>query len=498
MFCGSRRRINTQWIWPIGAAALFMAAGCGDDGGGGDGGNGGDDGGTLQVPSTYSYDSRFRAGSSLAYSGQIFRQVLISDLEAQIGDLTERIDTGALTPVAGDVVAELNFYYLFDGDTSGGVEHGISTTPPTTQTTYGDISGGPTLQGKVAGNDAVGQHQDWATAFVGWDDAAVTTPDSLVLYWFQQIETLAIDRSNGTIPLEPDGTTPISKVFVTELGQDYQQLVQTFLVGAVAFSQGTDDYLDDDIDGKGLRSDNTAQDGDTGWTVLERAWDEAFGYFGAARDYGNYTDDEIAGEGGRDGYSNGYYDSDGSGTIDLLSEFNFDYAVNAAKRDRSSSATATTDFTADAWGAFLTGRAIIAASDTLSDTQMRDLQDQRDIAVRAWENTIAATAVHYINVVLQEMGKFGTVDYSFSNHAQQWSQLKGVALSFQFNPRSSLTAAQFADLHTKIGQAPVLPNRPQPDIDAYRAALLAARDILKSAYGFADANMGDNGGNGAW
>ena len=61
----------------------------------------------------------------------------------------------------------------------------------------------------------------------------------------------------------------------------------------------------------------------------------------AARNFSDYTDDEIAGKGGRDNFR--FNDADGDGQIDLT-EFNFGNSVNAAKRDRKGSGS---DFTAD-------------------------------------------------------------------------------------------------------------------------------------------------------
>jgi hypothetical protein len=453
------------------------------------------DGGTP-APVSYTFKSRFSpTSSSVVYSGQIFRHVLISDLQAHIGGLTERIDKGTFVPTTGKVVAELNFYYLFDGATSGTVIHGISTMPPATQKAYADIAGGASLQGKIAGNDPIGQHRDWSKAFVGWQATGVTTPDSLVAHWFAQIENLAVGRATGTIPKDPS-RKPINKVFVTQDGQDYQHLVQKLLLGAIAFSQGTDKYLDDDVAGQGLLADNTKPDkGTSPYTALEHAWDEGFGYFGAARDYGNYTDEELA--------AKGYHDSNGNGSIDLLSEFNFGHSVNAAKRDLGSHASAKTDFTAEAWGAFLKGRSLITATaGALDAAQILDLKVQRNIAVRAWDNAVAATIVHYINEVLRDMGKFkeesGPAGYDFLAHAKHWSELKGFALSLQFNPRSQLSNDLFARLHDKLGQAPVLPSRSDADISAYKTGLLAARDSLQQAYKFAAANMGDANGAGGW
>jgi len=96
------------------------------------------------------------------------------------------------------------------------------------------------------------------------------------------------------------------------------------------------------------------------------------------------------------------------------------------------------------------------------------------------------------------MGRFGGAEYKFLDHAKHWSELKGFALSLQFNPRSPLTGAQFEALHGKLGDRPVLPNATPSDIAAYKTALQDARNILKAAYGFADANMGDANGLNGW
>jgi hypothetical protein len=282
-------------------------------------------------------------------------------------------------------------------------------------------------------------------------------------------------------------------VHVTEQGHDLQQLVQKLLVMGVAFSQGTDDYLDDDKEGKGILVDNLkpAEAGKP-YTALEHHWDEAFGYFGAAADYNDYTDAEIA--------SPGYKDSNKDQKIDLLSEFNFGASSNAAKRDVGSASTAKTDFTKAIFDAFLQGRTIISsAAGPLSESKLTELKEQRDIIVLNWEKAISATLVHYINSVLQHMNRFGDEEaYKFLYHAKHWSEMKGFALGLQFNPRSPLTAAKFAEFHTLVGDAPVLKDADEEEIANYKHALRLARAILKEAYGFADANLGDADGKNGW
>ena len=265
---------------------------------------------------------------------------------------------------------------------------------------------------------------------------------------------------------------------------------------AVAFSQGADDYLDDDTEDKGLLSSNERA-GENTYSTLEHQWDEGFGYFGAARDYDMYTDDEIASAGGRDDWQ-GLHDTNGDCRIDLTAEVNFAASVNAAKRDRG--ATVATDFTGDAFQAFVDGRALIASVDgPLSEAQLDELRGYRDAALAAWEAAYAATVVHYINDTLADMDAFGTEDYSFTDHAKHWSELKGFALGFQFNRFSPMlesigspgVATRFTRFHALVGDAPVLADAGETAIADYRAALEEARELVGEAYGFDEDNLAD-------
>ncbi len=449
----------------------------------------------LKVPTTYTFEPTLGTGDAVSYSGQIHRHVLIGDLKSWIGGLTAKIDGGKAYK-AGDVRKGLDFFYAYDAGAGADVALTLKTTPATKQAKYGDLSS-KSLKAKFAGNDAKGQHKKWATEFAGWKGQA--SAEGLLLSWFDQLDQLAVDRVAGKIGKDPAGGA-LTKVYVTETGLDLQQLTQKLLLGAIAFSQGADDYLDDDTANKGLNSDNTKAESDgKAYTALEHAWDEGFGYFGAARDYGDYTDDEIAGKGGRDGYKDGYHDTDGDGKIDLLSELNFGHSLNAAKRDRGSKDLAATDYTKSIFEAFLKGRTIIASAGAkaLSDKQMTDLKAQRDIIVRDWEAAMAATLVHYFNETLADMANIGTKDYSFYDHAKHWSELKGFALALQFS-RFSPLAKDFAAMHDKIGDAPVLPSADGQTRESYVKALVAARTMVMTAYGFDAKLAGDDKGQGGW
>ncbi|MFW6050746.1 MAG: DUF4856 domain-containing protein [Myxococcota bacterium] len=474
------------------AAAIVLAlaaAGCGDDGNGS---------GDLVVPETYAFESAFEPGeSSVSYSGQTMRHVLIHDLNDYIAGLDSAIP-GSFSPSEdGEVVTELDAYFRFNDSVSGGQTIRLSTTPDPRQMTYDDVGTGKDLVGKLAGNDGDPStyHRDFSEEFAGWSDASIAdqgggidTPEGLVVAFFESLEELAIAQVGGA---RTDGQGEPIPVYVTDEGQDLKQLIQKFLLGAITFSQGADDYLDDDVEGKGLLADNVEQDDGAPYTSLEHQWDEGFGYFGAARDYGDYTDDEIAGAGGRDGWASGYHDTDGDGAIDLESEYNFGHSQNAGKRDRG--AVVETDLTGQAFEAFVTGRAIInhAAGRELTDEELADLREQRDLALDAWEKAVAATVVHYINDTLEAMDAIGTDDYAFANHAKVWSELKGFALGFQFSPHSPLSQEDFETLHTLLRDAPVLEEDGEEALSTYRDDLLDARDLLESAYGFDPTNVAD-------
>ncbi len=426
--------------------------------------------------------------SSVSYSGQIARHYLIAALNDYIGSLTTDMSAEELESREA-VMTKLNSFYRMTAEEYDLLAETIivDLVDSPYQTSLLDISSSlKDLADKIAGNDPVGQHKDWtAEGLVGWGEAGSTTPEGLLQNWFGMLADNAQTHIDGTVRQDINGND-INKLYITEDGRDLKQLIQKFLLGAVPFSQGTDDYLDDDTEGKGLLTSNMVEEGKF-YSTLEHQWDEGFGYFGAARNYLDYSDDEIAGKGGREGWSAGYQDTDGDNLIDFNSEYNWGNSVNAAKRDRGTAdATNPTDYSTQAFTAFMQGRNIINQNvgAELTDAQMQELQAQRDIAVEYWEKSIAATVVHYINDSNADLTALATddVDFSYSDLAKHWSELKGFALGLQFNPRSPLTDEQFAELHSLIGDAPVLGTAEQ--IEAYQADLLAARDILQAAYEF--------------
>ena len=448
----------------------------------------------LNVPANYEFESRCMPGmSSVSHTGQTARQILMIELSGFLADLTDEIDAERFDPTTTDVTDTLNYYYSLAGaDRGGDMFNYFSTSPSLDQTTWGEISSAR-LENKLSPNDsATDQFAMGSRTFAGWSDTSVLTggateitPPNLIEGWFQIIEDNALARANGTESASRSGTP----VYVTDNGLNLQQLINKLLIVGVAFSQAADDYLDDDVEGKGLLASNECGDGT--YTALEHAWDEGIGYFGAADHYGEWTSADLAGPS-----SGRCRDIDMSGGIDAVSECNYGMAVNAGKRDNAAASIAPTGYGAQIWDAFRTGRAIITDADgPLSTDQATALREQRDLVIGGWERVIMATSLHYINDVLADLATCGTADYSYSDHIKHWAEMKAYGLAAQFNRNSPLTAAQFTEIHGIFGDAPVLCDAVD---DGYLEGLRRARTVLATAYGFDSALLGDDNGAGGW
>jgi hypothetical protein len=235
------------------------------------------------------------------------------------------------------------------------------------------------------------------------------------------------------------------------------------------------------------------REGDLAYGALEHAWDEAFGYFGAARDYDRYTAEEAAALGGP-GRANGWHDTNADCRVSLASEVNFGAAASAAARDLGS--VIATNLRGEIFDAFVAGRSLLArAEGPLSSAERAELAAHRDQIVAAWEQTLAATVVHGVNALGKDidLALVSSADYAFLTHARHWSELKGLALAFQFNPSSPLSAEAFAVLHELIGDVPAVPDTLPPrnvrELESYAVNLRRARDLIEQAYGFAPENV---------
>jgi hypothetical protein len=413
----------------------------------------------LTVPTTYNFDSRFNTGeSSVGISGQIARQLQLQDLKILIGGLSS---TGA----AAVTVADLNGIYDY-ADTGLSILTTVPDGLTASATTYEGVSTGKKMRGRQ-GTDKV---LLGSAGIVG--NAADITVDELMQSFFTTIAANAADASKlGT-----------KAVYNTADGLDLSQMVNKVLIGAILFDQLSSKYLADILD----RDNTVARSDGADDTVQEHRFDEAFGYFGGARDYSSYTDIELAGS-----LSDYAKDSNSDGTLDFTTEYNFGLSRNAGKRDKGGTGV---DFTDDIFSAFLAGRTAIVNGD------MAALATHRKAVSEGFEKVIAATAVHYINDSMDDMATLTADEITNKNNYnlnKHWGEMKGFTFALQFGYRGDATGGPMAiiseasviALHALMGNAPVYAAVGSTEADAYLADLQSAKDILKSAYGFSDANM---------
>ena len=422
---------------------------------------------------TYTFDSKLNAGeSSVNYTGQQARQLLIGELKTFIGSDALQVGNTAGKDAA---LANLNRIYA-DGVSASGTslaevnvyatgnvtDISVSVDSPLTltQTNYSEVyaaAGTKFLKEKLAGVD----NDLSMTQFIGWDVTAPderSKPDALIQTWFDEIATMATDNDTAT-------------TYVNAQGHDLNQLVQKFLFGAVTYSQAARDYLKAD---KGLLKQNTIADKEgKPYTSLEHQWDEGFGYFGAATHYLSKTDAEIK--------ASAVIDANNDGVVDLLGgEYNYGLAVYASKMDIS---TGSTDYSKQAMAAFIEGRELIQANfgkDPVAGEGFHtELVKISERALGAMENVIATATIHYINSTITDVQAYTT---DISTVAKHWSEMKGFALSLQFSPIATISEADLIAVHALLGQSPKVSIA--AGIDAYIADLQSARTKLQVAYGF--------------
>ena len=394
----------------------------------------------IAVPSAYVFDSRFVEGeSSVSYSGQTVRNLLLQDLKVLIDSLGK---AGAQPAAVQDM---LNLYAYDDSlnlqslSTAGAMS--------VKESRYSSISTGKNLSGKISGDVVIGYNR---------------TADDLVREWFQVIADNSQDPAKLGTPA----------VYTDDNGVDLTQMINKVLIGAVPYYQATGVYLNGLLE----RDNSEARDGTDPYTSMEHGWDEAFGYFGAARDYFRYTDEQLAGSVG-----DFTFDSNSDGSIDFKSEYNFGLSRNAGKRDKGGSGV---DFTQEIFSAFLNGRTLITNQGTVVD-----ITEQRRLAANGMEKVIAATVVHYVNDTLSDMSELGTNEENRVNLNKHWAEMKGFTVALQYNPFKLIGDGQLRELHGIMGQAPSYDAPGTPAYDTTVRNYNRAKDVLQAAYGFSAANM---------
>ena len=424
--------LNKKRVLSLIMISMFIYTGCEDD-------HDHDDDekvGKITEPATYTFNSRFAVGvSSVSYSGQVVRNLLINDIKTQMGT-----DAGTKNPAT-----------LVSMMANDNADRAILSASgmTTVQTKYHDISTSH-LNDRLT---AVASY-----TIPGYDANA----GALVNGWVQ--ETVANGKTRAT-------------------GIRLDQMTQKTLWGAISYWQATSKYMS-----KIPGDDNTVAVEGKSYTAMEHHWDESFGYFGAALDYNTgYTDDN-------DRKSSPYFDSNSDGKIDFKTEYNVGWAVTAAKRDLCTGCDAGLDFTKTIFDGYIKGRTMIVNQEPLAQ-----ILEQRDLIMATWEKVVAAVTIHYINDVIDDIDAIiaagdatvtpassATADYE--NH---WGEMRGYANGLLYNDFKKIATDNLNRLYVVMGTVPVYPTGGSfAAMQTYQGQLKGeAKAILKASYGFSDANM---------
>ncbi|WP_170401897.1 DUF4856 domain-containing protein [Ruegeria arenilitoris] len=364
--------------------------------------------------------------NSVSYSGQIARHVLHDSLKkaAAKGD-------------GGNNAAQVEALMLayFNGS-EGDLEIIAPASKdgfPVKQSTVNEISKGKNISGKFYN----GAMTAWPGNQSGVDVAL-------------QMIKLAAASEQGYDPVN---------------GMDWAQLISKFTLGAMAYNQAVDNYLDEKLDAGTKPNDQPYKEGAC-YTGKEHVWDEAFGYFGAAahsaalsaeQNYAVAKQKDLVAA-----------DANGDGVVDLKTEMVFGPAYYAAGADKGGNQN--TQYMATIFNAFRDGRALIASAngEALTDAQRAELKGYADIIETNWEKTLAEATFKYAGSVYKDIDKLKSgedSDKALRNYVKHWGELKGFSMALQ-SGKNNLGATAI-DLNWMIGFSPAMPDgKMVSDIDA--------------------------------
>ena len=395
---------------------------------------------TMETPTEFVFESRFEehAGeSSVSYSGQVVRNLLINDIKSLIA-----------SNVGGGNTATINSMMAND-DPNLAIYTGSSLN--TLQTKYHDIS--------------TSQLNDRLAAVISYTDPGYgANAQDMITGWVAESEMYSVRPG----------------------GLDLGQMTQKVMWGAIAYWQGTSKYMS-----KIPNDDNTMSDDGDPYTAMEHPWDESFGYFGAARDYNTgYSDDT-------DRKTDPYNDSNGDGLIDFKTEYNMGWAVTAAKRDLVDGVSVDYDFTKTIFDAYLEGRTLIYNQAPLEEILVqRDIilrtweKVVAAVSIHYINDTMsdleALIAAGDANLAWDNLPESGD-GYKYNIH---WAEMRAYAHGLIYNDFKLISDADIATVFGYMGTAPAYNDG--SDFSAMQTLhdnLALAKLILQTAYSFSDAHM---------
>ena len=388
----------------------------------------------IEVPATFTFQSRFDDLSSVSYSGQVVRNLLINDIKTQMGtDAGSKNPATLLSMMANDNASRAIL---------------LASGKSTVQTKYHDISTSH-LNDRL---DAVS-----SITIPGYDTDAKT----LVVGMLNEAAASGKTRASG-IRLD--------------------QMVQKTMWGAISYWQATSKYMT-----KIPNDDNSVAVTGKNYTEMEHHWDESFGYFGAALDYNTAYDDGTR----KSGPS---VDSNSDGKLDFKKEVNMGWAVTAAKRDLCSSC-GNYDYTKTIFDAYLEGRTLIVNQAPLAEiiVQRDIIMETWEKVVAAvtqhYINDVAADIAAIISTGDATVTPVSAATADYENH---WGEMRGYAHGLLYNSLSKVPSSSVSRILALMGTVPVYPSSGNFDaMQSYHDVLKGAemKAIFKQSFGFTDADL---------
>jgi len=253
----------------------------------------------------------------------------------------------------------------------------------------------------------------------------------------------------------------------SENGVDFSQFSEKGVSSALTYADATGILRD--------FADDGSVSGDA-----EAKWNEAFGHFGAPRNFGAFFDTNA-----EEGLSGGAFQNvNGDDEVNLVTEGVYIWAGYTAERAAAAEATGNSNnFAATAFNAFVDGRNDVDDGNAPSD----DAQTILD----AWEATVAVNVIHYSNSMLSALdGVEGTFQRSNVNIDDAWGEAKVFVWTLQFHS-PNLSEDQLKTIHDKIGSKPPYAenNENPPTASAYSDDLNEVKQTIQDAYGFNSENV---------
>lgn len=330
--------------------------------------------------------------NSVAYTGQVARNIMIDSLKSLAG----KADGVAN---AEELKATMMLYFArADKEDLPIVSHKGKDGFPISQTMVNEISSGSNLVGKTYGGLVPG----WPGNKTGAE---------------------VVEHMIHHAAMSDGGVS-------NDLGYDWGQLIQKFLIGAVSYNQAVDNYLDEKMTADDKPNNKPYSDG-AAYTGKEHSWDEAFGYFGAPAHALNLDANQAYGISKKTELEAG--DANGDGTIDLISEMTFGNAYYAADADKSG-----TDYLHTITAAFIDGRKLITSADgeALGPEELALVQAYAATIEDEMTRVLAEATFKYAGSVYKDIeqiraDKSNISDELYRDYIKHWGELKGFAMALQ-------------------------------------------------------------------